>query len=57
MIFVFKYDTPSAIKKKKDFMLLKEFMYKIYPPDLIQKKIDEIEVDVDGGDNSDIPLG
>lgn len=30
LLFVFKYDTPKALKQKKEFVKLRELMRKIY---------------------------
>lgn len=42
LLFIFKFDTPPQLKKKGEYVLLREVMGKIYNSYIVEEKIDEL---------------
>jgi hypothetical protein len=49
LFIVFPYDTPPVMKSRGEYQKLNNLMSKIYKPNVVQDKIDEIQ----GGDDDD----
>jgi MFS family permease len=54
---VFPYDTPPIIKQNNDFISLNAFMGKIYKPEVVQSRIDELGGDFENSEDKITNIG